>query len=91
MEETTGSEKRGRKRTREGVVVSNRMKKTIVIAITRQVRHAFYHKYIRRTTKFMAHDESEQCNIGDTVRIVESRRISKNKKWRVQKILSKAV
>lgn len=90
MEETS-KEIRGNQRTRDGVVVSNRMKKTVVVAITRQVRHAIYHKYVRRTAKHMAHDETQQCSIGDTVRIVEARRMSKNKKWRVQKILSKAV
>lgn len=81
---------RGRSKTRDGMVVSNKMKKTVVVAITRQVRHGTYGKYIRRTRRFHAHDEKNDCNIGDLVRIEETRPLSKLKRWKVTQILTRA-
>jgi small subunit ribosomal protein S17 len=74
-----------------GTVVSDRMEKTVVVQVERLVKHRFYHKYIRRQTKFAAHDEENSCKIGDKVLITESRPLSKTKKWRVSKIVEKAV
>lgn len=92
VEAKTGkTEGRGLPKVREGLVVSDKMDKTVVVAIVRQVRHSAYGKYIRKTTKYLAHDKDEQCSIGDLVRIVETRPISKNKRWKVQEILQKAV
>ncbi|MCB0336789.1 MAG: 30S ribosomal protein S17 [Bdellovibrionales bacterium] len=82
---------RGFAKVRDGQVVSDKMDKTVVVAITRQVKHKAYGKFVRRTLKYLAHDEQNQCGIGDTVRIVETRPLSKNKRWRVQKVLQKAV
>ena len=82
---------RGRTKTRDGLVVSDKMTKTVVVAVTRQVKHAWYGKYIRRTKRYLAHDEIEQCDIGDLVRIVETRPLSRNKRWKVEAILTKAV
>jgi small subunit ribosomal protein S17 len=76
-------------RLREGRVVSNKMQKTVVIAVDRLVRHRLYKKIMRRTSKFMAHDELA-CNIGDVVRIVETRPLSKRKRWRVVEIVERA-
>ena len=84
------SDKRGLRKTQDGVVVSNKMNKTIVVSVVRQVRHAAYGKFVRRTKKFYAHDEASQCGIGDRVRIVETRPISKLKRWKVESILRKA-
>lgn len=83
--------KRGLKRQMIGTVVSNKMDKTIVVTVERLVKHRLYHKFIRRSTKFAAHDESNACNIGDRVMITESRPLSKTKRWRVSQILQKAV
>lgn len=82
---------RGQVKTRVGIVVSDKMEKTVVVAITRQVRHATYGKYIKRTDKYFAHDEKNACGIGDQVEIVETKPLSKNKSWKVHKILSKAI
>ena len=82
---------RGLPKTRRGLVVSDKMDKTIVVAITSQERHPLYGKYIRRTRKYFAHDEKNECGVGDTVRIVETRPLSKNKRWRLQKIVAKAL
>lgn len=71
----------------DGVVVSNKMDKTVVVMVERLVKHPRVGKYIRRRTKFMAHDEKNGCHIGDLVRIIESRPLSKHKRWRVLKIL----
>jgi small subunit ribosomal protein S17 len=81
---------RGLRKTQDGVVVSNKMNKTIVVSVVRQVSHAAYGKFVRRTKKFYAHDESSQCGVGDRVRIVETRPISKLKRWKVESILRKA-
>ena len=78
------------KRQVVGVVVSNKMDKTVVVAVERTVQHAMYHKYIKRRTKFAAHDEQNSCQIGDKVMITESRPLSRSKHWRVSKIVEKA-
>lgn len=83
-----GSE--SRKVTKTGVVVSNKMDKTVVVAVQNHVRHGMYHKYIKQTRKFMAHDEENTCNIGDQVVIEETRPLSKRKRWSVREILSRA-
>lgn len=74
-----------------GTVVSNKMDKTIVVSVQRLVKHRLYHKFIRRRSKFAAHDEKNVCNIGDRVMITESRPLSKTKRWRVSHILQKAI
>jgi small subunit ribosomal protein S17 len=81
---------RGLKRQVIGVVVSNKMDKTVVVAVERLVKHRMYQKYVKRQTKFSAHDESNRCQIGDKVQITESRPISRSKRWRVSKIVEKA-
>jgi small subunit ribosomal protein S17 len=80
---------RGNKRIITGVVVSNKMDKTIVVRAERLVKHSVFHKYIRRHVKYKAHDEKNACNIGDKVLIVESRPLSKDKRWRMREILEK--
>ena len=83
-------EKRNLRKERIGVVVSNKMNKTIVVAEKRKVKHPIYGKFINRTTKLLAHDEANSCNIGDTVRIMETRPLSKNKSWRIVEIIERA-
>ncbi|MDM8514782.1 30S ribosomal protein S17 [Desulfobacterales bacterium HSG16] len=83
--------KRGIKRQLTGVVVSDKMDKTAVVLVERLVKHQFYHKYVKRRAKFAAHDEGNVCNIGDKVLITESRPISKMKRWRVSRVVAKAV
>ena len=83
-------EQRGYRKTRVGVVVSDKMEKTIVVAIKTKVRHPLYGKMVNRTRKFKAHDEENACGIGDTVRIMETRPISKDKRWRLVEIIEKA-
>ncbi|OGB64927.1 MAG: 30S ribosomal protein S17 [Caldithrix sp. RBG_13_44_9] len=80
---------RGIRKSRIGVVVSDKMNKTAVIAVERLVQHPVYKKFIKRTSKFKAHDEKNECKIGDKVRIVETRPLSKTKRWRVVEILEK--
>jgi small subunit ribosomal protein S17 len=82
---------RGMKRQVNGIVVSNKMDKTVVVQVERLVKHSLYKKYIRRSNKFMAHDEDNTCQIGDRVEISESRPLSKTKRWRVIRIIEKAV
>ena len=84
------SEQRGLRKTRQGVVVSDKMDKTIVVAITTRVRHPLYGKIVKRTTKLKAHDEENACGIGDTVRVMETRPLSRDKRWRVVEIVEKA-
>jgi small subunit ribosomal protein S17 len=84
------TETRNRRKVRVGVVVSDKMQKSIVVAIERQVRHPIYKKYVKRTTKLMAHDEERQAHVGDTVRIMETRPVSKRKRWRLIEIVKKA-
>jgi len=81
---------RNLRKERIGQVVSNKMQKTITVAVNRKVKHAIYGKFIRKTTKFTAHDENNDCNIGDTVRIMETRPLSKNKRWRLVEIVERA-
>ncbi len=81
---------RGRRKVREGVVVSDRMNKTVVIEMNRLVRHPLYKKVIRRTSRCKAHDADDQCGLGDRVRIMETRPLSKTKRWRVVSVLEKA-
>jgi small subunit ribosomal protein S17 len=82
---------RGIKRQVVGTIVSNKMEKTVVVQVERLVKHPLYKKYIRRRNKFMAHDTGNQCQIGDRVLITESRPLSKTKRWRVSRVLEKAV
>ena len=83
-------EQRGYRKTRIGVVVSDKMDKTVVVAIKTKVRHPLYGKMVNRTRKFKAHDEENQCGVGDTVKIMETRPISKDKRWRLVEIVEKA-
>ena len=78
------------RKTRIGVVISDKMNKSIVVAVERKVKHPIYGKFVKKTTKFMAHDESNTCGIGDTVLIMETRPLSKNKNWRLVDILERA-
>ena len=73
-----------------GVVVSDKMEKSIVVAVKRKVKHPIYGKFVNKTTKFHAHDEDNTCNIGDTVRIMETRPLSKTKNWRLVEIIERA-
>ncbi len=82
---------RGMKRQVVGTVVSDKMDKTVTVLVERLVKHRTYHKYVRRRAKFAAHDTYNACKVGDTVLITESRPLSKTKRWRVSKILTKAV
>lgn len=81
---------RGRRKVRVGIVVSDKMDKTVVVAVVRSFRHPIYKKTIRRTKKYMAHDEHNQCRVGDRVEIVETRPLSRHKRWRVRQILERA-
>ena len=81
---------RNNRKTREGLVVSNKMDKTAVVAVVERVRHPKYGKFVKRSSTFMAHDEKGEANIGDTVRISETRPISKLKRWRVVEIVERA-
>lgn len=81
---------RNLRKTRVGVVVSNKMDKTVVVAIADNVRHPLYKKIVKRTVKLKAHDELNACNIGDKVLIMETRPLSKDKRWRVVEIVEKA-
>jgi small subunit ribosomal protein S17 len=81
---------RSLRKTRIGTVVSNKMDKTIVVAVEDRIKHPLYGKIIRRTKKFKAHDENNQCNIGDVVKIMETRPLSKEKRWRLVEVVKKA-
>ena len=83
-------EKRNLRKTRVGKVVSNKMEKTIVVAIADNVRHPLYGKTVKRTMKLKAHDEENTCNIGDTVEIMETRPLSKDKRWRLVNVIERA-
>ncbi|MBK7869247.1 MAG: 30S ribosomal protein S17 [Saprospiraceae bacterium] len=78
------------RKTRVGVVVSNKMTKSISVKVERRLQHPIYGKFVKKTTKFMAHDENNDCNIGDLVRIMETRPLSKNKRWRLVEIIERA-
>ena len=81
---------RNRRKTRVGIVVSDKMDKTVVVATEEIVRHSLYGKGVKRTQKFKAHDENNTCGIGDTVKIMETKPLSKDKRWRVVEIVEKA-
>lgn len=81
---------RGMKRQVVGIVVSNKMEKTVIVAVERLVKHPLVHKYIRRRGKFAAHDENNSCGVGDKVEITASRPLSRTKRWRVSRIVEKA-
>jgi small subunit ribosomal protein S17 len=83
-------EERNLRKERVGKVVSNKMQKSITIAVDRKVKHPIYGKFMHKTTKFMAHDEKNEAGIGDTVRIMETRPLSKSKRWRLVEIIEKA-
>jgi small subunit ribosomal protein S17 len=83
-------DKRNLRKERIGIVISNKMDKSIIVAEKRKVMHPIYGKYISRTNKFVAHDEKNECNIGDLVRIMESRPLSKKKNWRLIEIIERA-
>lgn len=79
----------GRRKVRTGLVVSNKMDKSIVVTVVRRVRHPLYKKYFNKTKKYMVHDENNECSIGDTVRIVETRPLSARKRWRLDVVVEK--
>jgi small subunit ribosomal protein S17 len=81
---------RNLRKERIGTVISNKMVKSITVAIQRRMKHPMYGKFIGKTTKLMAHDDKNECNIGDTVKIMETRPLSKNKRWRLVEIIERA-
>ena len=81
---------RNLRKTMIGIVISNKMDKTVVVAVERKVRHNIYGKIVKRTYKLKAHDENNECGIGDTVRVMETRPLSKDKRWRLTEIVEKA-
>ena len=89
MEQQTTTTRKMRKQ-RTGLVVSNKMDKTIAVAVERRLQHPIYGKYVKKTKKFIAHDENNECSIGDTVRIMETRPLSRRKRWRLVEIVEKA-
>jgi small subunit ribosomal protein S17 len=89
-EVSTKIHKRPQRKVRIGKVISNKMVKSIIVAVERQVAHPIYKKYFRRTTKLMAHDEKREAGIGDTVKIMETRPLSARKRWRLVEIIEKA-
>ena len=89
MAENTITAERNIRKTRIGVVTSNKMTKTITVAVERKVKHPIYGKFVKKTTKFHAHDEKNEASIGDVVRIMETRPLSKTKRWRLVEIVEK--
>ncbi len=83
-------EKRNLRKERIGIVTSDKMEKSIVVAVERKVKHPKYGKFVKKTTKFVAHDQNNDCHIGDTVRIMETRPLSKSKNWRMVEIVERA-
>ncbi len=83
-------EERNLRKERTGTVVSNKMEKSITVEVKRKVKHPIYGKFVNKTTKFVAHDETNDCNSGDTVKIAETRPLSKTKRWRVVEIIERA-
>ena len=83
-------EDRNLRKTRTGVVKSSKMDKTITVAVERKVKHPIYGKFVKKTTRFHAHDEKNECTVGDIVKIMESRPLSKTKRWRLVEIVEKA-
>ena len=90
MSETSTAQERNSRKTREGLVVSDKMDKTVVVSVEDRVKHALYGKVMRRTSKLKAHDETNDCGIGDRVLIMETRPLSATKRWRVVEILERA-
>ena len=90
VNETAAAAHRGRRKVREGYVVSDKMDKTVVVAVEDRVQHPLYGKTIRRTQKYKAHDEANSCGVGDRVLLMETRPLSATKRWRVVEILEKA-
>ena len=86
----TPAENRSNRSTKVGVVVSNKMQKTVVVAVENLVKHGMYQKYIKRTSKFLAHNENADINVGDRVVIEETRPLSKRKRWNVREVLERA-
>lgn len=86
MENSTAS----RKTAKTGTVVSNAMDKTVLVEVRRVMMHPLYHRFVQRSRKFMAHDEANQCRVGDEVQIVECRPLSRNKRWRVARVIERA-
>jgi len=82
--------KRNLRKIRVGRVVSNKMEKSITVAVERKVKHPLYGKFMKKTSKLMAHDEKNECGIGDTVKVMETRPLSKNKRWRLIEVIEKA-
>ena len=90
MEQAEATPARNARKERIGLVVSDKMDKSITVAIQRQVKHPIYGKFVKQTTKLMAHDETNDAGVGDTVRIMETRPLSKNKRWRLVEIIERA-
>ena len=90
MAEETKTAERNLRKTRTGVVRSNKMDKTITVAVERRVKHPIYGKFVKKTTSFHAHDEKNECTVGDIVKIMETRPLSKTKRWRLVEIVEKA-
>jgi len=83
-------EERKRRKEKIGIVTSNKMQKSITVSVERRLKHAIYGKFMKKHTKFMAHDEEETCQIGDRVKIMETRPLSKNKRWRLVEVIERA-
>ena len=90
MSENTETTERANRKVREGIVSSNKMDRTIVVEVVERVRHPKYNKFVMRTKKLYAHDEANDANVGDKVRVMETRPLSKTKRWRVVEILERA-
>ncbi|MDB5228990.1 MAG: ribosomal protein [Bacteroidota bacterium] len=90
LESTVETADRKLRKTRTGVVTSNKMEKTITVSVVRKLKHPKYGKFLKKTKKFHAHDEKNECSIGDTVRIMETRPLSATKRWRLVEIVEKA-
>jgi small subunit ribosomal protein S17 len=90
MAEETKTAERNLRKTRTGVVRSNKMDKTITVTVERKVKHPIYGKFVKKTTSFHAHDEKNECTIGDIVKIMETRPLSKTKRWRLVEVIEKA-
>ncbi len=84
------TEERNLRKTRIGTVTSNKMDKSIVVKVHRRLRHPLYGKFVKKTSSYMTHDEDNTCNVGDKVRIMETRPLSKNKRWRLVEVIEKA-
>ena len=90
MAEETNSVQRNLRKTRTGVVRSTKMDKTVTVAVERKVKHPIYGKFVKKTTSFHAHDEKNECTVGDIVKIMETRPLSKTKRWRLVEVVEKA-